>query len=261
MNGEGIQLRAVIAVWWRNFHFYRHSWYLNILPNFFEPVLYLLALGLGLGWYVKEIHGMSYAAFLAPALIVMATINGASFEATWNIYVRMNRSRTYDAILTTPINEREIVCGELLWAITRATLYGTTFLAVTAAFGLIRSPAALVLIALVPLIGYQFATMGMTYSMCIGSMDYFSFYWTCFLSPMFLFSDTFFPLAERLPHWGVLLAETTPILHGVRVARALCLGQWSPALYGDLAYLLATIPLFHWWATRAFIHRLHRPAR
>ncbi|MBI4367155.1 MAG: ABC transporter permease, partial [Deltaproteobacteria bacterium] len=173
MKGEGIRWRAVYAVWWRNFHFYRRSWYLNILPNFFEPVFYLVALGLGLGWYVREIHGMPYAQYLAPALIIMATINGASFEATWNIFVRMNRERRYDAILTTPINEHEIICGELGWAVTRAMLYGVAFLLVTAVLGLISSPYALMILLLIPIVGYLFAALGMAYALGIPAIDFF----------------------------------------------------------------------------------------
>lgn len=261
MMQEGIQWHAIYTVWWRNFRSYRHSWYLNILPNFFEPVLYLLALGLGLGWYVREIGGTSYAAFLTPALIVMAAVNGASFESTWNIFVRMNELRTYDGILTTPVNEMEIVCGELLWAITRAMLYGLAFLTVTAIFGFLTSIWALGLLLLLPLISYLFALIGMTYAMLIPRMDYFSFYWTCFISPMFLLSDTFFPMAERLPQWALPLVEATPILHAVRLARACCLGAWSKSLPWDLAYLVLAIPLLHYVAAKAFIRRLHRPAR
>lgn len=261
MRHEGIQWRAVAAVWGRNFHVYRSTWYLNILPHFFEPVLYLIALGLGLGWYVREIHGVAYVVFLAPALIVMATINGATFEATWNIFVRMNRDRRYDAILTTPINEQEILCGEILWAITRATLYGIAFLLVAGAFGLIRSPAALWIVPLIPFIGYLMATIGIAYGMWIPSMDFLSFYWTCFMTPMFLLSDTFFPIAERLPGWGVAIAEMTPIVHCVRLARAACLGAWHASLGWDLAYIAAVLPLMHWCASKAFRRRLHKPAR
>ncbi|MBI2345502.1 MAG: ABC transporter permease [Deltaproteobacteria bacterium] len=261
MSGEGIRWRSITAVWWRNFHFYRHSWYLNVLPNFFEPLLYLLALGLGLGWYVREIHGIAYVVYLTPALIMMATINGASFEATWNIYVRMNRDRRYDAILTTPVNEHEIVCGELLWAITRATLYGLAFLIVAALFGLVTSLTVLWLLPLIPLTGYLLATIGMSYAMWIPTMDLFGFYWTCFMTPMFLLSDTFFPIADRLPSWAVAIAQVTPILHCVQLARAASLGTWHPKLIGDIAYILLAIPLLHWLAARLFVRRLHRPAR
>src|SRR3989338_11710683 len=120
---EGIILKSALSVWWRNFSMYSKIWKLNLLPNFFEPVFYLLGLGLGVGFYIQEIGGLPYPLFIAPGLIAIAAMNGASFEASYNVYVRMNYNRTYDAIIATPVNENEIILGEILWAITRAWIY------------------------------------------------------------------------------------------------------------------------------------------
>ena len=98
-----ISLPYALAVWRRNAAMYRRTWKWNILPNFFEPVLYLFSIGVGVGGYISNMGGMSYVAFLAPGLVCVAAMNGASFEVTYNIYVRLVFEKTYDAMLTTPI--------------------------------------------------------------------------------------------------------------------------------------------------------------
>ncbi|HEX9444247.1 MAG TPA: ABC transporter permease, partial [Candidatus Binatia bacterium] len=103
---------------------YRRTWRLNILPNFFEPVFYLLSIGLGVGSYIDEMGGTGYLAFLAPGLVSVAVMNGASFEVTYNIFVRLTFEKAYDAMLTTPIEPDDVLAGEVLWAITRAAFRG-----------------------------------------------------------------------------------------------------------------------------------------
>src|SRR3989338_8701525 len=102
---ENFSWQGAVSVWWRDFSVYRRTWKLNILPNFFEPFFFLLGLGLGVGHYINEVMGVPYPIFTAPGLIAMAAMNGASFEATYNVYVRMNYERTYDAMLATPVSE------------------------------------------------------------------------------------------------------------------------------------------------------------
>ena len=93
-----LSLPYALAVWRRNAVMYKRTWKWNILPNFFEPVLYLFSIGIGVGAYISEIGGTSYIAFLAPGLISVAAMNGASFEVTYNIYVRLVFEKTYDAM-------------------------------------------------------------------------------------------------------------------------------------------------------------------
>ena len=94
-----------LSVWRRNATMYARTWKYNILPNFFEPVFYLAAIGVGVGAYISEMRGMSYVEFLAPGLVCVAAMNGASFEVTYNVYVRMNFEKAYDAMLTTPLSK------------------------------------------------------------------------------------------------------------------------------------------------------------
>jgi lipooligosaccharide transport system permease protein len=146
-----VQLPYTLAVWRRNFEMYRRIWKISLLPNFFEPVFYLMAIGIGVGAYVSEMSGMSYAEFLAPGLICVAAMNGASFEVTWNFYVRLTNERAYDAMLTTPIQADDVLAGELLWALTRVMIYGGSFFIVVALFGLAPMPQALLALPAIPI--------------------------------------------------------------------------------------------------------------
>jgi lipooligosaccharide transport system permease protein len=96
---------------------YRRSWKLNLLPNFFEPVYYLTAIGIGVGSYISEMGGVSYLAFLAPGLVVVAAMNGASFEVTYNIFVRLHMEKAYDTMMTAPLDTDDVLVGEILWAL------------------------------------------------------------------------------------------------------------------------------------------------
>jgi len=148
-----VSLPYALAVWRRNLALYRRTWKLNLLPNFFEPLLYLVSVGVGVGAYISEMGGTSYVAFLAPGLVAVAAMNGASFEVTYNAFVRMNFEKTYESMLTTPIQPEDVLAGEVLWAVTRALIYGGIFWLVVAALGLAPLPWSMLAIPLIPLTG------------------------------------------------------------------------------------------------------------
>ncbi|MEB2344215.1 MAG: ABC transporter permease [Deltaproteobacteria bacterium] len=248
--------RYALAVWWRNFSMYRRTWKMNLLPNFFEPLLYLLSIGIGVGAYVSQMGGVSYVEFLAPGLVAVAAMNGASFEVTYNAFVRMNFEKTYAAMLTTPIQPDDVLAGEVLWAVTRATIYGGCFLIVLAALGLAPLPAALWALPILPLTGLLFAATGIAFSLRIPTIEPLTFYFTIFLTPLFLFSDVFFPLRERLSGGWLWVAEALPLLHPVRLARHAFRGEWSPVLLWDLAYVVAFSALLLGLALRVTRRRL-----
>jgi lipooligosaccharide transport system permease protein len=227
-----------LAVWNRNLMQYKRTWKLTLLPNFFEPVLYLVSIGIGVGAYISEMGGTSYVAFLAPGLIAVAAMNGASFEVTYNAFVRLNFEKTYESMLTTSIQPEDLLAGEVLWATTRALIYGVSFFIVIAAFGLAPMPGALLAIAIIPLTGLLFAAIGIVFSLQIPSINLFSFYFTLFITPLFLFSDIFFPIAERLSGFWLGVAEALPLLHPVRLTRAAFGAELSWILLWDLAYIV-----------------------
>jgi len=227
-----------VSVWRRNAALYARTWKMNLLPNFFEPVFYLMAIGIGVGAYIEEMGGTSYAAFLAPGLVCVAAMNGASFEVTYNLFVRLELDRTYDAMLTTPLEPDDVLAGEVLWALTRVGIYGGAFYLVTILFGLAPLPGSLWVLPVIPLTGLLFAAIGMNFSLRIRTIDLFSFYFTLFLTPLFLFSDVFFPVQERLPGAWLWVAEALPLLHPVRLARSAFTGAWSWTAVWDVAYVL-----------------------
>jgi lipooligosaccharide transport system permease protein len=245
-----------LSVWWRNASMYRRTWKANILPNFFEPVFYLAAIGVGVGSYIQEMGGTSYARFLAPGLICVAAMNGASFEVTYNVFVRLTWEKTYDAMLTTPIEPDDVLAGEVLWALTRAAIYGGAFFLVVAAFGYAPLPRALLALPAIPLAGLLFAALGIAFSLRIGKIDHMSFYFTLFLTPLFLFSDVFFPIEERLSGAWLLVAEILPLLHPVRAARAAFDGTLGLRTLWDVGYVLGVSALLLALARRTIRQRL-----
>jgi lipooligosaccharide transport system permease protein len=247
----------------RNFTVYRHTWRANILPNFFEPLLYLLGMGIGLGAYLQGgVDGRAYLAFIAPGLMASAAMNGASFETTYNIFVKMNFARLYDAFLTTPAEIEDIVLGELLWAVTRALLYGVAFLIVLAGFTLLggfpilTSPAAALLPLALALTGALFAGLGLVFTAKIESIDLYSYYYTLFLTPLFLFSGIFFPV-DRFPH-GAAIAWFTPLFHAVRLSRGLAQGPLGLEHAVDAFWMAAAAALLLAWAPRLMRGRMVR---
>lgn len=251
-----VSLPHAFAVWRRNASMYRRTWMWTIFPNFFEPVLYLVAIGVGVGAYVSNMGGMSYLEFLAPGLVCVSAMNGASFEVTYNVFVRLTFQKTYDAMLTTPIEPEDVLVGEVLWAVTRACIYGGCFLLAVLVFRLIPLSAAPPFLLLIPLCGLLFAAIGILFSLRVPTIDFFSFYFTLFLTPVFLFSDVFFPLEERLSGIWLQVAELLPLLHPVRAARMATRGVFSPVGLWDLAYVAGISAVCLLWARRSVRKRL-----
>ncbi len=229
-----------LAVWKRNAAMYARTWKWNLLPNFFEPVFYLMAVGIGVGAYIQEMGGMSYVQFLAPGLVCVAAMNGASYEVTYNVFVRLTYEKAYDAMLTTPIEPDDVLAGETLWAVTRSLIYGGCFFLIVVLFGLAPMPSALLALPAALLAGLLFTAIGLAFSLHVETIDLFSFYFTLFLTPLFLFSDVFFPIDERLSPMLQWVAELLPLLHPVRLARAAFRGEATMALVAwDVIYCLA----------------------
>jgi lipooligosaccharide transport system permease protein len=175
---------------------------------------------------------------------------------TYNVYVRLTYEKMYDAMLTTPIQPEDVLLGEVLWAVTRATIYGGCFFVVLVVAGLAPLPYALWALPVIPLAGLLFASIGLAFSIHIPTMELFSFYFTLFLTPLFLFADVFFPLAERLSGPWLRVAEALPLLHPVRLARAAFAGEVRPVLAWDVAYVLVCSGVLLAWTRRGIRRRL-----
>jgi lipooligosaccharide transport system permease protein len=240
-----VSARAASRMWLRDVTLYRASWQLNVLPNFFEPVLYLLSIGLGLGLYVgRQMGGVDYAVFIAPGLAAAAAMNGAVFEVTFNVFVKLRFAKLYDAVITTPLEPEDVAVGELAWAVTRALIYGSAFLLVMVVLGLVRSPLALLAPAAFLLVGTGFGLIGLIYTSLIPQIDLYSYFFTLFITPLFLFSGIFFPV-ETLPAVAQPIAWLTPLHHGVELLRALTLTGNLVAAGGHALWLLAFAALLY----------------
>jgi lipooligosaccharide transport system permease protein len=235
--------RYAASVAMRNARVFSKAWRGSLAPQFVDPLFYLVAMGYGLGTYIASINGVPYKDFIAPGLIASAAMWSASFECTYNVYIRMREYRLYDAVLSTPVEAQDVVAGDLAWSSVRATIYGTVFLLVVTAFGLIDSWWVLAMPLAVLVGGLAFSTMAYTFTALIPRIDLYSYYFTLGITPMFLFSGIFFPFDE-LPAVVEVIAWFTPLYHLVEVTRGLAAGP-EPIILLHLAVLAAiSIALF-----------------
>ncbi len=213
---------------------YRHTWVI-LVSGLFEPLFYLLSIGVGLGTLVGRVAGVSYTSFVAPALLATSSMNGAVFDSTFNVFFRLKYAKFYEAALSTPMRSGDIALGEIGWALLRGGLYAVAFMAVMLGMGLIHSAWGVAAVPAALLIGFAFAGAGMAATTFMSSWQHFEFV-TLATLPMFLFSTTFYPLGVY-PRPVQILVECTPLFQGVTLMRALTLGGVGPSLLGPVAYL------------------------
>lgn len=246
----------MFKVWYRDFFVWSHYFGASLVANLGEPLLYLFALGYGVGKYVTNIQGMSYSEFIAPALVVASVMNSATFETTYSSYTRMTGQKTFDAIAVTPVTFQQIVLGEILWATTKACLSAITILIVFAIAGVIKNPMAIAVLPLCFIEGLVFASLGMLATSKATNYDFFTYYFILFISPMFLFSGTFFPL-QGTGAWLQYVTWMLPLTHAVNGARELFQGKMGWALWSELLWLLVVASLLCTWAVRRMVKRLY----
>ena len=229
-----------LSVFERNVFVYRRQW-LMIVTGFFEPLFFLLGIGYGVGGVIGTIpyagSDVPYAAFVAPALLASAAMNGAIFDSTFNIFYKLKYAKVYDAILSTPVGVGDLAVGELLWSNLRGVMYATAFLVVMLAFGLVHSPLALLAPVAVIFIGFSFGAAGFAITTHLRSWKDFDFLFIV-LTPLFLFSATFYPV-EIYPGALRWIVELSPLTRGTHLVRSLCFGNLNLFMLVDIAYLSA----------------------
>jgi lipooligosaccharide transport system permease protein len=219
----------------RSFLVNRRMW-LTVLSGFCEPLFYLLAMGVGFGTLVGDVEGVSFVAFVAPALLAASAMNGAVYDATFNIFFKFKYARLYEAMLATPLGPVDVAVGEIAWALLRGGLYAAGFLTVMLTMGLLTSTWAVLALPAALLVAFSFAAVGMACTTFMRSWQDFDLV-QLVLMPMFLFSTTFFPLSVYPPPVRVVV-ECLPLYHAITLMRALCAGVVAPSLLVHVAYFL-----------------------
>jgi lipooligosaccharide transport system permease protein len=226
----------------RSLTVYRHGWMI-VFSGFFEPLFYLLSLGLGLGGLVPDVNGLSYAAFVAPGLLAASCMNGAINDGLFNMFFKLHHKKTYDGILATPMQVSDVALGELFWALGRGSLYAIAFVVTVAILGpasgtpMLLSRWALAAVPAAILISASFAAMALCATSVIRRVEDFDIVVGLAVTPMFLFSGTFFPIAE-LPRALQWVLEAVPLYHAVEMLRALTTGRVGWALLWHLGWLI-----------------------
>jgi lipooligosaccharide transport system permease protein len=241
----------------RNFTIYRRAW-LIIASGFFEPVFYLLSIGVGLGALVGEVavdgRTVEYTSFVAPGLLAASAMNGVMTDVTSNIFWRLRYGKAYESILATPLGVADVALGEILVALMRGLLYAAGFLAVMLAMGLVHSWWAVLALPAATLIAFAFAALGLAAITFMRHSEDVRLVQLALL-PVFLFSTTFYPLSEYAPELRIFV-QVTPLYHGIELLRALTTGAVGLGLLGHVAYLTAMSAVSLSVATRRLDRRL-----
>ena len=228
------------------------TWFV-VLSGFVEPVFYLLSFGFGLGKLIGGVTDgsgapVSYAAYIAPALLATSAMNGAIYDSTWNVFFKMHFGKLYNTVLSTSLGSLDVALGEISWALLRGFAYAVGFMIVVAPLGLIPSAWGLLAPFAAVLVAFGFASIGMgitSYLKNFQQMNWVNF----FMLPMFLFSGTFYPLTVY-PEWLRLVIEALPLWQAIELVRSLTLGTISWGLLWHVLYFVVMIVLGLFFTTK-----------
>ena len=236
-------IRAVMA---RGLLATKSSNSLVFFSGFFEPVFYLLSLGIGFGALVGDVQtstgaDVPYAAYIAPALLAVSAMNGAVYDSTWNVFFKLNYSKLYQGMLTTSLGPLDVALGEILLALLRGALYAVGFMVVMQAFGLNLAWTALLALPAVLLIAFGFASIGMAITSFMKTFQQIE--WVNFVMlPMFLFSATFYPISVY-PEPIQWVVQALPLWHGVELVRGLTTGALGLMTLVHIGYFVVMIAI------------------
>jgi len=232
-----------LRVWQRNRDVFFKLWKTEVPGFFAEPILILLAMGVGLGTYVALGNDTDYLEFIAPGIVAAYAMFSSSAECTYGSFVRMKFQRTFDAIIATPLNMEDVVAGEILWGATRSLLTSIAILIVIAAFGLVNSPWALLVLPLAVLTGLMFGSIALFFTSIAPTIYSFNYYFTLFITPMFFFSGVFFPLDAFSPNVQ-RLCWISPLTPAADLTRALVSGHPGDGSWWGLVIIVGLTAVF-----------------
>jgi lipooligosaccharide transport system permease protein len=236
----------------RNWLSFKSSAWIAVVSGFFEPVLYLLSFGYGIGELVGNIStstgDISYAAYIAPGLLATSAMNGAIFDSTWNVFFKLNESRLYKAMLATSLGPLDVALGEIAWALMRGGIYATAFTLVLAGLGLVTSWWALLAVPAAIIVAFGFASFGMAITSYMKSHHQMNLF-DIFLLPMFLFSGAFYPLTV-FPGWAQAIIKALPLGQAIELVTKTMNGDFSIHLLVNVTYFIVMICVGLFFTTR-----------
>ena len=241
--------------WWpvflRNFLVWRKLAIPSLISNIAEPLIWLVAFGYGMGALVGEVAvggvKVPYILFLASGSICMSAMSAASFEALYSAFSRMHVQKTWDGIMNAPVGLDDIVLAELLWAAFKASFSVTAIMIVMLGLGISHSPKLLVAWAVLVAAGVTFASIALIFNALAKGYDFFTYYFTLYMTPMMFLSGVFFPL-EQLPGVVRTLAAWLPLTNVVALVRPLFMDQWPADWQSHAAALVVYAVLAFWLA-------------
>jgi lipooligosaccharide transport system permease protein len=242
-----------LVVFYRNFKVWLRFYKPSIVGDILEPLLFLAALGIGIGKFIHQINGVPYIEYIVPGIISSSSMYAASFEGTFGSYTRMVTKKVFDAILATPVSIEEIVVGEIIWGSAKAFMSGIVVLLVALIFGWIISPLAILIPIVIFLNGLMFSSLSLLITSFSPSYDFFSYYFTIAISTMFLFSGVFYPVSS-LPPFIKYIVYIMPLYYTVDLMRLLDEGRMLPKSFLDLG-AIAVFSLVFFYLSVIFIKK------
>jgi lipooligosaccharide transport system permease protein len=226
------------SVWRRNLLVWNKLAIASVLGNIADPLLYMVALGYGIGAFVPEVGGMKYIAFLGTGMVCQSAMFTSSFEAMYSAFSRMHVQRTWEAIINAPLSLDDVVFAEWVWAASKAVVSTTAILVVIMGLGFGHSWLALWIIPLGFLVGLTFGAFGLVMTSLAPNYDFFTYFFTLVLTPMLLLSGVFFPV-DQMPAALQGVAGFLPLKHSIDLARPLLMGTVPADIALHIAVLLA----------------------
>ena len=259
-EGNGIwRAPRVTARWWpvfmRNFLVWKKLAIPSLIGNIAEPLIWLIAFGYGMGALVGQVQvqtsqgavAVPYILFLASGAICMSAMQAASFEALYSAFSRMQIQRTWDGIMNAPVRLDDVVLAELLWAGFKSLFTVTAIMLVMLALQISHSPKLLVAWVVLAGTGVVFACLALIFNALAKSFDFFTYYFTLFMTPMMFLSGVFFPL-EQLPRAVQVVAQWLPLSNAVALVRPLFMDRWPDDALRPGLVLVAYAAIAFWVA-------------
>ena len=250
---SNLSLRS-FTVFYRNYMVWLKYYKPGVIGDILEPLLYLAALGFGIGKFIHRIDGISYVQYIVPGIIASSSMYAAAFESTFGAYTRMVTNGIYEAILLTPVGIEDIVSGEILWGTAKAFMSGAAVLIIGTVFGWTMSPFVFFIPIIIVLNGILFSSLSLLITSFSPSYDFFSYYFTIAISTMFLFSGVFYPVSS-LPYLVKYFVYIMPLYYTVSIMRMLDEGRIRPLILSSYLLVIILFSLIFFYASVFFIRK------